>query len=237
MAKYPLRFCKAAFFGEPPSRANPMAVSNGTATLINVGHGPFAITCAHVIEAYRVELENSPRCFFQIGNCRLDPFAQLTALDPQLDFATIKLTAAQAQETIHNSNGIGERFYVQEAWPPGRVVVGDFVAFGGFPGDLRELVSIAGISFGSYSSGAARVTRSHDNYFVCQFERDEWVEHFNEPEPATIGGLSGGPAFVLRHSDAGVISYEFSGVIYEFSEDYELLYVRASGAIPFDALR
>jgi hypothetical protein len=98
-------------------------------------------------------------------------------------------------------------------------------------------VSIDEINVGSYSSGAARVTSSHDDYFVCQFERDEWVEHFNEPESATIAGLSGGPAFVLRHSAAGVMSYEFSGAIYEFSEDYELLYVRASGAIPLDALR
>jgi Trypsin-like peptidase domain len=237
MAKYPLRFCKAAFFGEPPSRATPMAVSNGSATLIDVGYGPFALTCAHVLEGYRRERENSPNCFFQIGNCRLDPIAQLVTLDPNLDVATIRLTADQSNEIIRNSNGIGESFYSQVPWPPRRVVAGDFVAFGGFPGDLRRLVSVDDISFGTYSSGAAQVTISRDDYFVCQFERAEWVRHFSEPEPATIRGLSGGPAFVLRHSAAGLMSYEFSGVIYEFSEDYELLYVRPASAIQFGVLR
>ena len=207
MAKYPLRFCKAAFFGVPPSRLMPMAVSNGTATLIDVGRGPIAITCAHVLEGYREMLENSPNCFFQIGYCRLDPFAQLVSISTDLDCATLKLTEDQANEITRNSNGIGEMFYMEVVWPLGRVRAGDFVAFGGFPGDYREHVSADTISFGSYSSGATLVTSAHDDYFVCQFEREQWVTHFSEEEPAKIRGLSGGPVFVLRHSPAGLMSY------------------------------
>jgi hypothetical protein len=66
-----------------------------------------------------------------------------------------------------------------------------------------------------------------EDYVVSQFEREFWVKHGHETEPETIRGMSGGPVFAIRQNVAtGIMTYEFIGHIYEFSEDYELLYVR-----------
>ena len=109
---------------------------------------------------------------------------------------------------------------------PGEVKEGDFVAFGGLPGELRQVVSFDKLSFGSYSSGASRVASARNNYLVCQFEPEHWFSHGTEPEPSTIRGLSGGPVFVIRHSDTGIMTYDFVGHITEFHEDFKLMYVR-----------
>jgi hypothetical protein len=47
------------------------------------------------------------------------------------------------------------------------------------------------------------------------------------------GGMSGGPAFVLRHGPAGLISYEFCGIIYKMHEASESLFIRDVRAIEF----
>jgi hypothetical protein len=109
------------------------------------------------------------------------------------------------------------------------------VTFAGFPGDLRRLESLDAFNFGTYSSGAARVTDRHSDYLVCQFEREHWVRSSDtgEPEPNSLGGMSGGPAFVLRHSSAGIMSYEFCGIIYKMHEASESLFIREVGAIAF----
>jgi hypothetical protein len=113
------------------------------------------------------------------------------------------------------------------------VTIGDFVTFAGFPGELRRPESFDRLNFGTYSSGATRVTDRHADYLVCQFEREFWVRSgdSSEPEPKSLGGLSGGPAFVLRHSPAGIMSYEFCGIVFGIDEDTESLYVRDLSAL------
>ena len=62
---------------------------------------------------------------------------------------------------------------------------------------------------------------------MSQFEREFWVKHGHEAEPETIRGMSGGPVFAITHNEeSGIMTYEFIGHIYQFSEDFELLYVR-----------
>jgi hypothetical protein len=67
---------------------------------------------------------------------------------------------------------------------------------------------------------------------TCEFERDTWITTFTEPEPQSLGGLSGGPAFVIRHRPSGVISYEYAGLIYRMYEPTESLFIRQAGALP-----
>lgn len=231
MAKFPVRFCKPVYFGAPPSREHPGAVNNGTATLLNFRNKLLAITCHHVIDAYRRKLADNRNCFFAIANCHFNPLSQIVAEDDVADVAVIRITTTQATVITRNSNGIGEAFFPLNAWPPDTVKVGDFVAYAGFPGDLREHISFDGLTFGSYSSGACRVTDQHADYLTCEFERENWVKNFSEREPESLGGLSGGPAFVIRHSTAGIISYEFAGVIYRMHESTESLYIRQASAL------
>lgn len=231
LARFPLRFCKPAFFGIWPRRRGALAINNGSASLITRGEQHFAITCHHVLEGFRSKCAESDRAFFQIGNCRLDPLAQLAGESETPDVALIELTAAQAEEITRDANGIGEAFLRIEEARPEVVPEGSGIAFGGFPGDLRLQPRAVAFNFGSYSCGATPVTASHEGYLVCQFERAEWIRQGFEPEPATIGGISGCPALRIRHSEAGIISHSFAGVVCEYSPALDLLYVAQASAI------
>lgn len=225
--KYPLKFAIPAYFGVRPQSGKPATVNSGTASLVRIGGQPFALTCSHVLEGYRKCLAKGD-CIFQLGNCELDPLSQLKGENAKLDYALIGLTEAQGKEIAKPGGPFDGTFFCDVSqWPPGDMKEGDFVAFGGFPGELRRAMSFEDLSFGSFSSGASRVALVNEDYLVSQFEREFWVKHGHEAEPETIGGMSGGPVFAIRHSaETDIMTYEFIGHIYEFSKDYELLYVR-----------
>lgn len=232
LEKYPLKFVTPAYFGVRPNNGKPAAVNSGSASLLRLHCHTFALTCWHVLDGYRQRLAEDGKVIFQLGNCELDPLAQLKVEDNKLDYALLWLNEDQAKELTSPEGPFDGKFFVEPSqWPPAAVAVGEFVAFGGFPGELRKVKSFYEISFGSYSSGGAEVTAVGDDYLVCQFDRSRWVKHGYEPEPRTIRGLSGGPVFAIRHSDAGIMTHEFIGHVYEFSESLELLYVRLSRAI------
>jgi hypothetical protein len=228
MSKFPLRFAKMVLFGDLPSRRAPAMINNGTASLVDLGNGPMAITCSHVIASFRERLRGGRPSLFQIGNSRLDPVAQLISENENLDLAVIGLRDDQAKEIIGDGD-IGSSFFRPVSWPPKRVAQGDFIAFGGFPGQWRTQSDLDTLEFGTYSVGASGVTTVGDSYFVAQFEREYWVQVLNNKgvdHLADLGGLSGGPAFVQRG-----LRFDFVGVTYEFSSNYELLYLRHSGLI------
>jgi len=232
LGRFPLRWCKPAFFGIPPEPGNQLEVKSGTASLIARGEDHFAITCRHVVEEYRLTRAKSDTAFFHIGNCAIDPLGQLLAEgEGELDVAVLRLTPEQAARVVHGNFGIGEGFFPIEQRRPDLVEEGIGVAFAGFPGALRRVQALNELNFGTYSCGATPVTASNDVRFICQFERDEWVRQGIEPDPATLGGLSGGPAFSIQYGAAGIMTYAFAGIIYVFSEEFELLYIDQAQAI------
>jgi hypothetical protein len=228
MSSFPLRFAKAVFFGYGPGLQHQAKMRSATVSLLDLGHGPLAVTCHHVMEEYRAQVDNGQSRLFQIGNCRLDPLPQLILNDASRDVAVIALTAAQAR-LITGDGEIGSSFFEPATWPPEPVREGEFVAFGGFPGGWRSSDGVDTMTFSSFSHGASRVTVVRDTYFVSQFEREYWVNSFRTPDAPDLrrfGGLSGGPAFVLRG-----LHYDFVGLMYESSEDYDLLYFRHASVI------
>lgn len=232
LGRFPLRFCKPGYFGIPPTPGNQVEVNNGTVALIARGEDHFAITCRHVLEGYRAKRDESDAVFFHIGNCPVDPIGQLLAEgEGDLDVAVLCLTPNQAARIVHGSVGIGEAFFQMDQDRPDLVAEGNGVTFAGFPGALRRAQSLDELNFGSYSCGATPVNATNDVRFICQFDREEWVRHGVEPEPETIGGLSGGPAFSIRHTPAGVMHYAFAGIVYQFSGQFELLYIAQARAI------
>jgi hypothetical protein len=235
LAKYALRFAVPAFFGPPPQRDKPFTVNSGTAALVYLNGQSLAVTCHHVLEAYRARRASGEPCLFQLSNCALDPLAQLAGESAELDLAVIGLSPTQTAELRAGKHEFGKHFVEPPAWPPAPVAEGDFVAFGGFPGSLRQVLSFNELNFGSYSSGGAQVTSSSEHHFVCQFDRENWVKCGNEPEPEIIGGLSGCPVFAIRRTHGtDIATYELVGFVYEFSENLELLYVRLARFITAD---
>jgi hypothetical protein len=154
MSKFPLRFAKAILFGDRPTRYGRATVWSATASLLNLGRGPLAVTCHHVLQEYRAGMERGNGHLFQIGNCRLDPLEQLVFDDKATDVAVIALTAAQARE-VTDDGEIGSSFFEPARWPPAPIREGDYVSFGGFPGEWRTAVGIDSVEFSRNSRRAA----------------------------------------------------------------------------------
>jgi hypothetical protein len=233
MAKYPARFCKPVMFGAPPSGGRPARVNSGTATLLRRDDEYLAVTCFHVLKHYRNVSRAKPACFFAIGNCHFNPSPQIVCEDEAIDVCVIRLTPAQASQVVAGNIGIGEQFFELGAASSTPAKIDEYVAFAGFPGNLRRLQALSDFDFGVYSSGAARVTDRHTDYIVCRFEREHWIRSIQsgDPEPESLGGMSGGPAFFIRHSPAGIISYDFCGIIFRMHEASESLFIRNIDAV------
>ena len=235
MTKFPLLFATAVSFKDLTGVNSVHTVNNGTVTLVDLGSGQMAITCSHVLVEYRKRLKDNDNFVFRIGNTVLNPLEYLIDESPELDLATIDLSEINIKE-ISLGKEIGTSFFRPEAWPPDDVNEGDFISFGGFPGKWKEQVSSGDLMFDSFSSGATEISSINDEYFICQFEREYWVESLdikNGKELHELGGLSGGPVFLIRDNN-GITYYEFVGIIYQFSTDYDLLYIRKAKFINKD---
>ena len=231
MAKFPLRFAKAAFFGDRPAKQKPQNVNHGTVTLLELNGRPIALTCSHVLDAYR-RIHAKPNVIFQIGNLKFNPLERIIdeSESSKLDIVTIDLQGLNLKELM-GPEEIGSSFFTPVQWPPKSIQQGEFVAFGGFPGVWRQNVSWYEMIFDSWSSGSTQVSLVREEYFVCQFEREYWIESFNIHghdglDLHKLGGLSGGPVFIYRN-----IYWEFIGMIYEFSENFDLMYVRPASLL------
>ncbi len=137
------------------------------------------------------------------------------------------------KELVINED-IGSEFFIPPRWPPEKIKTGEYVAFGGYPGKWRHYLSWNEIVFDSWSSGGSQISSVGEKHFVCQFEREFWVESFNIHGYDglafdELGGLSGGPVFIHRN-----IYWELIGIIYEFSGEFDLMYVRPASFIRED---
>lgn len=231
LGKFPLLFAKSVLFGERPSPGRLADISTGSVSLVDLGGGPIAITCEHVISGYRAMLAAHDNMLFQIGEVEIDPIKQLIDLDARLDLATIHLTDAQAQ-AITSSGPIGSCIFEPKAWPPEPVKTGQFVAFGGFPGSLRTIESFDEIVFASWSSGASEVSSVSDGQFVSKFDREAWVRTFGADHHLTLtdlGGLSGCPTFINRG-----LYWDFVGVVNAYNQNYDALFFSAASRLRSD---
>jgi hypothetical protein len=176
-------------------------------------------------------LGSGERVFFQIGNLSLNPPAQLIVESPGMDLATIR--PSQKQAAVITRGGLsGAAVFQPAAWPSPPVKERDVVALGGFPGIWRERVTSDEIDFHSFSIGATFVSSVAEGRFACQFERDHWVWPYRIGDLKDIpelGGMSGGPAFIHRG-----LHYDFVGIIYEFSSDYDVMFLRPAHLIRAD---
>lgn len=230
MAKFPLLFAMAAYFGQRPSKSRPTEVRNGTITLADLGKGPLAITCHHVITAYRERRAALQKVIFQIGDVEIDPVDQLIDEDERLDLATIRLTESQVK-AITSQGEIGSCVFQPVSWPPPLPKEGEYVAFGGFPGTLRSVISFDELDFGSWSSGASQISSVSEFQFASVFEREFWIQSFGNKHHMdlnALGGMSGGPAFLNRG-----LYWDLVGIVSQYHETYDtVLFASVRGIYP-----
>jgi len=219
LAEFPLKFAVAVLIAEPSRFDGDVRLTNGTATLVQFGRNRFAVTCSHVLEKYR----RTPDAILQIGNIKLDPTVQLVAEHPTADLATIRISESQA-EGLTACDGMRAEFFQPTSWPPATVRENHCVALCGYPGKWRQRMSPEKIDFYGYSIGATAVTSAGEDRFACLFERQRWVSSFRHElqDLEELGGMSGGPVFRL-----GYLQWELVGFIYEFSPQYDIMFMRS----------
>ena len=163
-----------------------------TATLVDLGHGPLAVTCAHVITDY-LEMWRAERALVRVGNIRVSP-SQLAGLDKEVDLATIRLSDEQAADLVSDEGSPAE-FYQPTRWPSDPARKGESVAIGGFPAQWRQKRSeTREMILPYYGIGATSVTSASERQFGCAFEREHWIWMSRNAELADLtmlGGLFG----------------------------------------------
>ncbi len=229
LAKFPLLFAKTAFFGQRPSNNQPSQVRNGSVSLIDLGEGPLAITCEHVIAGYIEMAETYDNLVFQIGSVEINVLEQLIDKNERLDIATIRLTDQQIK-SITSEGEIGSCVFRPNTWPPkDELKQGQFVAFGGFPGCLRTVASFDEYIFESWSSGASQISSVSEGQFISAFERELWVKSFGKKHHMSInalGGMSGGPVFINRG-----LFWDFVGIISQYHENYDAVFFASTSSV------
>lgn len=234
LAKFPMRFTTSVIVGPKPSVGTSIKVNTASAVLVDLGEGPLAITCQHVVAEAIEPLANGEQKRFQIGGCVIDLNERLVHQSEELDIATIRLETGELEEVV-NSHEIGALVFTPASWPPEPPKDGDAIAFGGFPGSLREAKDFNEIEFGSWSTGGAIVNSSSDRQFLTHFERENWLVAFGNPHGLALvdlGGMSGGPAFALRG-----MHWDLVGIVKEYHEAYDAMFfaslrwVRSNGTI------
>ena len=88
MAKFPLRFAIAAFFGDRLSKNKTSRINHGTITLLELKGNQIALTCSHVLDEYR-KINMDPKVVFQIGNLDFNPLERIIDESSKLDLVSI----------------------------------------------------------------------------------------------------------------------------------------------------
>ena len=236
-AKFPIMFAAALFFARQPRRGVELELNNGTISFLDLEHRQIGITCFHVLEAYRQKRAQDPTIDCYLGLLSLELLPRIIDHDSELDIVTLDLRGLNLKH-VSNHPQISSAFFCPAVWPCAEVQEGDFVTFGGFPRLFRVPLNFRDLEFGSFSYVGCRVASVCEEHIVCQFEREYWVPPVSWVSPIKelpdagqldLGGLSGGPVFILRQ-----LHWEFVGIIYQYSIEYELLYIRPAKFIRTD---
>jgi hypothetical protein len=224
--QFPLLFAKAVFFGAEPTTRDIPNLANGTVSLVKLDGHYLGVTCKHVLDAYRVAVDRETgRTVFQIGGCIIDPLPNLVSESSAYDLVSISLDGYIGKQDLRASD-----FTEPPTWPPGDIEVGSFVTFGGFPGEWRSQAESREVEFGSFSSGGSEVHSVHEDYFYARIEMELCVDLLTDNKAVpNLGGLSGGPVFAWR-----ALYCELVGFMQEYSQDYDLLYIRKAGVMNAD---
>lgn len=227
MAKFPLRFGAALYFGKPPIKGLKPNIKSGTATIVDFGNGPVIITAQHVMQAYKDWLIKDKDLIFQIGNLKIDPIPGIISESEKYDLITISITEKERKE-IAQEGEIGKHAYSPSSWPPDLPTNKDWVIFGGFPDTWRQYLSGNEIIFDSFNCGAEEVVSVSEDKFIVRFSRKDWIESFNyhnHDELHDLGGLSGSPCFLIKRLPFGVYVFTLVGIVFEFSPHFDIMYV------------
>jgi hypothetical protein len=223
LTRYPSRFARAVYLGEPPPFSPSTYMASATMTLLRFDNLFIGVTCHHVLARYREVQATLPDIFCQIGQVRFNPLEYLIDEDKERDLATFNLTSF-----VGKVEGLDEAQFIEPpSWPPGNVSEEDIICLAGYPGIWREQLSLGELRFYSFSSGATFVKSAGEERFGVRLQSEGCIVTINKEKIlGDLGGMSGGPVFCWRRS--GVFRAELVGFIYEYQETWDIMLVRAA---------
>lgn len=190
---------------------------NGTICFVNTGTEVLGITALHVYEGYLADKSKVPSLICQMGGVTVEPEKYINRVSKAHDLVSFKLPSVLvggARVTVHNA----------AKWPPSKLKKGDLVILGGYPGTRRdEDIGHANFDFVSF---VGRITQDSDDHFSIYLDipNSHWPQGISVGENPNLGGASGGPVFLLR--TAPIETIEFAGIVYEYSQQFELVFAR-----------
>jgi hypothetical protein len=212
------------FWGHKDSAGVSRILHSATAFFLECGGPTLVLTAAHVFREYEADQNRHQNIVLQLGEIRFRP--EPIAVDDHLDIATF-LSPPSVPERL--KKWVYRRS--QATWPPPPPEQGKGVFFAGFPALYRDEPAPDEARFGLYG-GLVTATSVKDDHIVCQLRR-EYLEdilgHGLPPKNAWLGGISGAPGWTLTS-----VGWRLAGIIYEFSQDYELFYMRRPESIRAD---
>ncbi len=194
-------------YGHPETGRGPLC--NGSAFLVDLGRGVFAVTAAHVYRAYLADKEGATSIVCQLGNALIVPEDQLVSCRDDLDLATFRMSSGQIKE-------IGKSIVPPSPpqWAPLEPKIGNFAFFAGFPTKSREVTPRGNLVTVPYCA-VTPITSVNDHQIACRFDREKSIDFSGRGLPPVgydIGGASGGPLLVPTLVREGVV-WQFGGVI------------------------
>jgi hypothetical protein len=200
---------------------------NGSGFFVQIAGPPFFVTAAHVVRQLQKDSESQPgQVKVQVDDESIDLLASLIDIDDALDVATVRVPDGLP-------NAINKWIYRRsvERWPPPPPQEGRGLFFAGYPGAYRSELSRRHVEFGLYG-GLLTATSVSQTSIVSQLDRGlaEALPGLSPPPAnAWLGGMSGAPCWTLTQ-----IGWRLAGVLYQYSQDYELFYFRSANAIRLD---
>jgi hypothetical protein len=186
---------------------------NGSAFLVDLGHGVFVVTAAHVFKKYLADKKAAVAIGCQLGNVLFDPEAELICCRDDLDVATFRVSPSEAKK-------IGKAIVTAGPpnWEPLRPAVGNFAFFAGFPAQTRGITPSGDFATAPYFA-MTPITSVTDHQIACRFDREKTIDFSGSglpPQGYDIGGVSGGPLLIptlVREGPVEGVVWRFAGVI------------------------
>jgi hypothetical protein len=193
-------------------QASTYGLRNGSAFLIDHGHGVLAITAGHVFREYCRAKRIARAIVCQLGNALFDPEESLIDCNDDLDIATFRVSAAMTGQ-------VDKPIVPPDLpnWAPLNPVEKNFAFFAGFPGQTRGMSPTGQVFVAVPYFAMTPITSVTDRQITCRFEREKMIDFGGgglPPPGYDIGGVSGGPMLIPTLVNQGIV-WRFAGVIVE----------------------
>jgi hypothetical protein len=217
----------APFFWSSKREERPLILHNGSAFFLRVDGPTLLVTAAHVIRQYEADVKDYGDVVkAQVMDVGFDPLKHLVDIDDALDVATIKVPD-------NLPDRVGKWCYQRQAnrWPPPPPTQDRGVFFEGYPAVYRAEQEVDSVEWGLYGGLLTATSVRHD-HIIAQLCHEHLVPLDDLPLPprnAWLGGMSGAPGWTLTQ-----VGWRLAGVLYEYSQDYEIFYFRRADVISPD---